>query len=72
MDSHSGFPIHYNNSDEQKINVDKPVTLFSMQVAYAGIWPVDYAVVTRVSIACAGEAWSAHISVFKLVLDGIP
>lgn len=27
MDANSGFPVHYNNSDEKKKKVDKPFTL---------------------------------------------
>ncbi len=37
MDAHSGFPVHY-NSDEKKINMDKPFTLVQW-MPYAGIIP---------------------------------
>ncbi len=72
MDSHSRMQYITTTVMNKKINVDKPVTLFSMRVAYAGIWAVDYAVVIRVVIACAGHVGSAHVCVFKVMLGSIP
>ncbi len=72
MDSYSRMQYITTTVMNKKINVDKPVTLFSMRVAYTGIWPVDYAVVTQVGIACAGHVGSAHVCVFKVMLGSIP
>ncbi len=66
MDAHSGFPVHYNNSDEKKSG--QTIHSCSMRVPYAGLWAVIYSVITRVLIARAQVRPEQHtlISVFKL------
>ncbi len=64
MDAHSGFPVHYNNSDEkkQKQTVDKPFSLVQSEcrmLDYEHLFrhhPGAYSVHT-------GETRTAHVDI---------
>ncbi len=63
MDAHSGFPVHYNNSDEKKSG--QTIHSCSMRVPYAGLWAVIYSVITRVLIAHA-HRWDLNSTCWYL------